>query len=275
MQGYLYIACGEKFVQQAIISANSLRRVDKKAHITLITDHSIENNVFNYIIICPMDYSLIDKVRYIYEKSPYEKTFFLDVDTYFYDDCKELFKLLDYFNICMAAAPAEREVVIEGKSLIGYRPYNTGVILFRKNKHNEHLFKEWYRIFVERLNSNQCEKHINPEETDQASLGLALLHSDARVYVFPNIWNARVPFFINLKGEVKIIHGWELDYEQMRPIINETTAQRCWDPFKQKCIYKESSFFSIYIFASINIIFKALCKKIIKFLEIFRKNGKV
>jgi len=241
MNGYLYIASGDKYINQSIVSACSLRKVDKSANITLVTDRKIKDSIFSQIIVCPMDYSLIDKVRYIYDKSPYDKTFFLDVDTHFCENCNELFDLLNYFDVCMAAAPAENEIIVKKNPMVGYVPYNTGVIIFKKNKENKFLFEEWNRIFVERLKSGSCEKQINPKETDQASFGLALLNSTVKTYVLPNIWNARIPFFINLKGKVKIIHGWETNYEKIEKFINETSDQRCWDPYRRKCVYRRLS----------------------------------
>lgn len=50
-EGYLYIAKGAKYIDEAINSAKSLRNVDKNAHITLITENSFKQDVFDKLII--------------------------------------------------------------------------------------------------------------------------------------------------------------------------------------------------------------------------------
>ena len=53
-KGYLYIAIGARYVDEAIISAKSLRKVDENAHITLITENNFKEHVFDKLIIYKM-----------------------------------------------------------------------------------------------------------------------------------------------------------------------------------------------------------------------------
>ncbi|MGH7198402.1 MAG: sulfotransferase [Candidatus Omnitrophota bacterium] len=234
--GYLYVASGKKYVEEAIVSASSLRRVDTQAHITLVADQETNNDVFNRVIIrrsppfknwCEAH---LYKARHVYQASPYQKTLFLDTDTYFYENCRPLFGLLDHFDLCLAATPADdSEAKSNGRSVAGCTPYNSGVILYRKNWKNDLLFNKWAKILERRLSQGI-------EERDQTCLMEALIKSRSRAYVLPNVWNARTPFFINLLGTVKIVHGRHPDYEALRSKINITPAQRCWDPYRQTCI---------------------------------------
>jgi hypothetical protein len=238
-QGYLYIAIGSKYIEEASISAKSLRRVDPNARITLVTDQAIQEDVFDNVIIHPDTVTnwregLSYKVRHIYESSPYEKTFFVDSDTYFYESCTELFDLLDYFELCMALAHGDSHAAsVNNKRLSACHPYNTGIILYKKNAKNDALFKTWQSLYDTKLKENQ----LTGKESDQTAFMEALLQSDSRVYVLPDIWNARTPCYLSLYGTVKVVHGRHSDYEKLLSTINITARGRGWNPSRKKCEY--------------------------------------
>ncbi len=232
-EGYLYIANGEKYVEEAINSARSLRKTDKNASITLVTNKKIKTHIFDNIIVRPLKAEkwtegLLYKVQHMYD-SPYKKTFFIDSDTYFCENCRELFGLLDYFDICIAQAPNDTEKVrAGGRILDGLYPYNTGVVLFRKNRINSSFFKKWH----ERYSENFREYVL-----DQAPFMETFLAVKPSMYVLQSIYNARTPFCIGLmERPVKIIHGRHEDYEAVKNKLNRRIANRAWIPKMQKCI---------------------------------------
>jgi len=237
--GYVYVATGEQYVQEAITSAKSLKKVDRSSHVTLITDKAISNDLFDYVALKPNRFSgsfsgYLYKIEHLYEDSPYEKTLFIDTDTYFYENCQPAFRLLDFYDICMAHAPGDMNELYCGEILRGYTPYNSGVIFFKKCLENEALFLNWFKLYEEKI-AHEVAEH------DQPAFMEALLKSKSRVYVLQNIWNARTIFYINLFGRVKIVHGRHKDYEALRSRINETEAQRCWDPVRQRCLFERDS----------------------------------
>ena len=244
-EGYLYVVydSGEgRYIKEAVTSAKSLKKNDRNAHISLVTNRETDEDVFDNVIIRRGDAAnwregLAYKTKHVYETSPYQKTFFLDSDTFIYEDCSVLFKLLDYFDVCMSTAPAETNAsVVDGEPLIGCIPYNTGVLLHKKNPHNEFLFTEWCEIFSKRISESHEWKNF---ESDQTAFMDALLKSESRVYVLASVWNARIPFFMPLNGKVKIVHGRCKDYEALRARINSSTSHRCWNPVTNKCIPHE------------------------------------
>jgi len=236
-EGYLYIANGEKYLNEAIISAKSLRKLDDKAHITLITNKKIKSVIFDKIVVKPENISswkegLLYSVEHIYKESPYEKTFFLDSDTYFCGNSRELFNILDYYDVCISHAPNDTSEVklTNEKFLKGYLPYNTGVILFKKNDDNKKLFSNWYSIY-----RNKFQEYT----MDQVAFMEALLYSKSRVYVLQNIYNARTPFYISLPNlSVKIIHGRCPNYEKIQSELNSVLSNRNWDPCIRRIIAK-------------------------------------
>jgi len=244
--GYLYIAYGETFIKEAIVSAKSLRQVDPDAHITIITNKKFKNNLFNNIRFIELQ-NITDRkdfkyrVDNIYKESPYNKTFYIDTDTYFFYACRELFELVDYFDILIAPAPADTHLVYRNKApLEGYYPYNCGVIIYKRTIRCEMFFQKWNKIYKQKYE----EKTFQNNELDQTAFMEALLDSEIRTYALPNMYNARLPFYISLNYEgcfVKLVHGRFSDYGKLKKRINNISKRRVWDPVKKKCISYELS----------------------------------
>ncbi|NET42558.1 putative nucleotide-diphospho-sugar transferase [Okeania sp. SIO2B3] len=241
--GYLYVATGDKYIQEAIVSATSLKKLNKSVHITLVTDRKINNSLFDKIVIHPVDIKhfkegLLYKVRHIYQASPYEKTLFVDTDTYFCDDCQEIFETLDFFDLAVAPDPTDPHKAKSpktNKKLAACETYNTGVILFKKSLNNELFFQKWLEIYESKIINKTVGK-----ENDQTSFIEAWLESNCKMYVLSHAWNARTPFFFTMKDAVKIIHGRHRNYETIKNELNRLPGpqHRCWLPIQKRCIKK-------------------------------------
>lgn len=253
-RGYLFVTCGNRsFLQEAAVAAGSIRRVDPRAHITLVDDHAPGDlddeslKVFDTAIESSSDLrvqsspsenariwknGVLYKVRNMYSQSPYEYTFFADSDTYFLEDCSHLFDLLDFFDICIAQAPGDQSLIShEGKELVGYTPYNSGVMLFRKSDRVRQLFEDWEKFFIE---------NFEIYRGNQPALMHAFLHSDCSVYVLQNLYNARFTKYERFAGRVKVLHGRHADLERVARKINRTSTKRVWFPGVEECFGEES-----------------------------------
>ena len=86
-RGVVYIATGSKFVSEALASIGSLKKQMPDLPVTLFTDSDDRNN-FHYnkvdsvFLIDEATRSCRDKIRPLLD-SPYEKTLFLDTDTFY------------------------------------------------------------------------------------------------------------------------------------------------------------------------------------------------
>lgn len=242
MRGYLYIATDPKFIKEAIQSAVSLKKVAPSSSIALIVTKKPQEDIgiFNHVLVQPnthkveldnsrkqilADYNLnpnfieglLYRVEHLYFKSPYEETFYLDTDTYFIENCTHLFNILKHFDVCMSHTPAD----LQQSYMEGYFPYNTGVIVYKKNTKNNELFSKWFEFYKEEVES--CYN-------DQASFMRSLAESNSRVYVLRNNYNARTVFPIQLCGSVKIIHGRHQDMNKVVKSINSDLKLRLWTP---------------------------------------------
>lgn len=240
-KGYLYAATEQKYVDEATRSLRSLRAVDKNAHATLISDLDTEADEFDSIIklkrstkeLDKWEKGLLFKIQAI-QNSPYEKTFFLDSDTFFCDSCRELFELLEYFELLIAYSPGDVNQIEENNRILdGYFPYNTGVIVYRNTKATALLFKEWY---------TEYESHVEDYQDDQAAFMKAMLHNNVKSYVLQPIYNLRTMFYVSVpETKVKLIHGRSLEFDKINKIINEKIVHRVWDPAYEKIHFRKST----------------------------------
>ena len=231
--GYLYIATGEKYIEEALISLRSLKQINKDAHATLITDKMMEVPEFDRIQILKFEKSefknwkegILFKVLGL-QDSPYQKTFFVDTDTYFTSNCDQLFDLLDYFDLLICHDQARNpKVVLGNKEIEGYEAYNTGVMVYQKNDAINKLFSKWLTVYKEK-------NHLYPH--DQPPLMEALLSVHVKIYTLPLEYNFRFGFFGYLKENVKIIHGRPKDFKEVETKINSIARVRVWLPDIQK-----------------------------------------
>jgi len=252
-QGYFYIAIGdEKCLAEAEVSTRSLKRVQDKLGVSIVTNQasSIQcSELYEHIIKVdgtnpnsnnPMFVHWM-KPEYI-NSSPYDKTFFVDTDTYFCLDCNELFQLLDYFDICMCTDFANKQTqpcFKNNKVFSCYRPYNSGVILFNKCAKTALLFQKWKHNYHNTIGSRPVEKKKR-KIFDQRPLAMAVLSTaDVKIYTLPNIYNVRAAKS-GIYGKTRILHfrpqHLKATYEEIEKVVNKTGDFRIWNPKKCECV---------------------------------------
>lgn len=232
--GYLYVASGAQYVREAINSLVSLRRCDPDAHVTLVTDQPVSFDGFDLVTVLDPSADTDDnraegfafKTRAI-RYSPYKKTFFVDTDTYFCGNCRELFGLLDHYDLLLAHAPSDiSRARIGAEELAGYYPYNTGVLVFGKSEKTDQLLEDWEHIYRRRLKQYP---------SDQTAFMEALIQHDIKLYVLQPNYNFRLPFFVCVPGKrIKLLHGRADNFEKIAAVVNESDRHRSWNPLTQK-----------------------------------------
>ena len=240
-KGYLYIVCGDrKYFEEALKAVKSLRDHDPEAHVTLVSDVDYgANSFFDKVILDPLNgsdglswrKSLLFKTKHIYASTPYLKTLFLDSDTYFIENCRCLFDVLDHYDLCLAHGTNDRTVAaIEGRSYEAITPYNTGVILFKQNEANRNFFTQWHTRY-------KAYMDIHPH--DQPAFTETLAISACKTYVLQNNWNARFIFPEKYAGKVMILHGRHHNLAAIAEKINQSLMPRLWFPLTEQCIYPD------------------------------------
>ena len=233
--GVVYIATGKQFIDEAIISASSLKGKMPSLSITIFSDENIEANCFDqHIPIVSTKNGYLDKIVGM-SKSPYSRTLFLDTDTYICSNFLELFTLLDKYDLgaILAELRAGKNLLDEAynyqelkdeNGCFIYPMYNSGVILYKKSSHVKQFFLDWLTLATQQMQ----EKGM--AYGDQPSFQLALHRSTLRQVVLPNEYNCRFIFPVCPSGEVKILHGRASNFPKLAKEINSEISTRLFHP---------------------------------------------
>jgi hypothetical protein len=209
MCGILYVATGTACRAEAAVSARSVKAVWPEIPIAIKTDGPVDRGCFDQIDLVSDAPDNLAKVRHLAE-TPFERTLFLDSDTYCVHPMPELFGILDRFDLA-AAHEAGRfatrwdgntEVFIRASDLPECFPeYNSGVIAFRREPRIFEMFARWMALCEE------ARKSPVPHTQDQPSLRRAIYESGLQVAVLPPEYNFRLICSGFARGPIKLIHG--------------------------------------------------------------------
>ncbi|GGI95671.1 hypothetical protein GCM10008995_02190 [Halobellus salinus] len=222
-EGILYIATGKKYINEAVTSARSLEEHMPDIPISIISNREPDSDIFDTVFtVDNPSYSFKDNVDYL-RKSPYDKTIFLDSDTYVCRDISELFELLEQFDIAAAHDTGRRHKLykddnIEVRAPDSFPMYNSGVVIFSDNIEIDNLFDKWEDIYYR--HTDKASGIVN-----QPSFREALYKTDVRIATLPPEYNCRLPYPTYLRGEVKIIHGRTSNFEAIEQILNEEPTE--------------------------------------------------
>ena len=199
-KGVLYISTGERYYQEAIKSARSVRQ-HSNLKIGIITDQDADPDHFDWQLNIPDPRNDSgDKIDWI-TKSPFDETLLLDTDTYACSDISGVFQLLNEYPIAAPFAPAR--ILEEPLRPVpeAFPELNTGVLLFKDTSATRSFFEAWRESYVEHRQAGIT--------FDQPSFREALWMEDVSHRVLPPEYNIRFgPFSMGyITGEAKILHG--------------------------------------------------------------------
>lgn len=185
-EGVLYIAFGDKYIEQAEKSALSLRKV-QSAHITIFCDRDISSPMFDVVRKVHPEHNRA-KVDFIKE-TPYVKTIYLDSDIKIIRNISEIFEILEYFEFVGTHDLSRKrqewsEKIPEYEKIpYGFTEINGGVLGIKKTKASCQLINLWTKKFYQyrQLTRNQ----------DQPALRMALWESNVRYHILPVEFNVR------------------------------------------------------------------------------------
>ena len=234
-KGVVYIASGQKFIDEACNSAASLKGVMPNMPLTIFcNDGSVSASAHfeNVIPINGARFGFIDRIINI-SSSPYDYTLFLDTDTYVCEDLTDLFALMETFDIAVAHAPYRAVYQVAGVP-DSFPEFNAGVILFKKSPKIRTMFSEWRNLY-ERDSKKELQ-WLHPSAktmfkgyiNDQPTFREALYHSNLRIATLPSEYNCRfiLPGFVHHKG--KILHGRHKDLQAIESAINAQAVPRAY-----------------------------------------------
>ena len=231
-QGVIYIAVGEKYIAEALASAASLKAHSPGLHVCMFTDRSLTSPWVDQVLpLAPGPYHPTLKPRCM-SASPYERTLFLDTDTYVCADISNMFAVLDRFDL----AASHDNTFVSGSAQTylsdqvmrvpeAFMQFNSGVLLYRRSPEIIAMFEQWAQLvdlFMHAASAFREKGHAK----DQTALREALYESDLRFATLPREYNCRYHSMNTLHDEVKILHGRRLDLAEVAALINGSRQRR-------------------------------------------------
>lgn len=218
--GFLYVATGKMFVEEAIDSVTSLKSKCATVPSAIFTDKQNAELAMPYfdkvMVLETPQYNFIDKIEPLI-KSPFDKTIFIDTDTFIAEDLTDLFSLLSNYDFLASFAPG-RGVEAFSKDVPDYFPeFNTGLIGYSNIDLCHTVLTLWANIYKEQLKLEKKPPH------DQPSFRNALFQSNARIFCLPSEYNFRItnPNIVWSNSSIKLIHGRHNHYEQLVQQLNK------------------------------------------------------
>tara|TARA_R110000796_G_scaffold221798_3_gene337983 strand:+ start:179 stop:943 length:765 start_codon:yes stop_codon:yes gene_type:complete len=216
-KGFLYIAYGEAFTKEALMSIESLRRFTSLP-IAVFTDQkdivAARQEQLKIELIGEIKANhLRAKVDYM-DQSPFQKTVFLDSDTVIVRNCDDMFELLERFDIGVVDDYARKRENYS-KQVPEYNdiPYafsegNSGVIAFNDSFRTQTFLKMWKEYFYKYFQITNG--------WDQVSFRIALWKSNVRIHRMPFEYNIRSQ--ANREKQDRFHHEYGEDHMQPRII---------------------------------------------------------
>lgn len=210
-KGVVYIATGEKCRQEAIRSAKSLKKHNPSLIVAIFTEASAVDPVFDHThLIENPDFSTIDKMKSLW-KTPFQKTIFLDADTFVTGNLLPLFDLLERVDFAGTHEVARGFWYTELQDQIpdAFCELNGGMLVFKSTPSVIKLLKDWHDTY---LQTKQWLPRYGTHKwmltNDQPSLRYLLFkHPEVKLWVLPTEYNALRHQGTYLFGEAKIVHG--------------------------------------------------------------------
>lgn len=234
--GVLYVATGESYRREVQISLASLREWHPALGVTLVTDQPSGLPEVEEVLLDSPTFGFMDKVRSL-GRSPYERTLFLDTDTFVCGDLSEMFKLLDRFEFAGAHSPGR---ICSGSCyrITGvpdsFAQFNSGVLLLRQTDIVRRLLEAWLDLYRRDV---EAYRSLPPQHAaalkfpqDQPALREAMYRSDARIATLATEYNFRTIFPCYASRTVKILHGRHPALRQLAQEINTVKGKRVYLP---------------------------------------------
>lgn len=203
--GFVYVATGARYLEEARRSAAGLRRHHPRHPICLVTDRvTIEPFWDDLVLLEKPRFGFRDKIEM--RRCPYRRFVYLDTDTHVGGDLSELFVLLERFEACGVQLSEGQDYLMEGIPH-AFPEMNSGVLGFRAGPSADAFFELWDRCYDEFHALNRDGHYHYANVGDQKSLRAALWRSTLRYAAIGSEFNF-IPFRIELASlPVKVLHS--------------------------------------------------------------------
>jgi hypothetical protein len=217
--GFVYVATGTQYVEEAMDSARSIRRFHSEP-ICLITNADVASGHPFDSIIVKRELTSNIRSKLAMDLCPYDRFIFLDSDTRAIAPVTELFQLLDAFDVCVPASLGGYHYQLEGVSP-AFREPSTNVIGFKKGPPVTELFEKWRFYF------NGYENEMGREWDQRSFRHAAYAVSSLKLCFLGDEWSLSPYPGGLLCRDVRVLHGRPVAIlDEMEATVNEKLGYR-------------------------------------------------
>ena len=230
-RGIVYSATGEFYVDEALRSARSSLRHNAVPHVVF---SDVERPGAEGLTVAPFEPSgnpYADKIANM-ARSPFERTIYLDSDTYVVDEIVHVLDLLEGYDMAVAFAPAYRGLDDPGVPK-AFHEFNTGVLAWRRNERTAAFMTAWqqtYEAWLEGEPFPGAQKASRSRRADQPAFRRCAWEQGLGVFVLTPEYNFRLGYPATVIDRVRVIHGDHPDPEGLAERLNAQQRLRSWPP---------------------------------------------
>jgi hypothetical protein len=225
--GVIYAAVGAEYLAEATVSARTVKQWMPDVPVTLFTSEAgagVDPACFDQVVrIAEAQGSFEDKIIAM-RCSPYEKTLFLDTDTYLCESVADVFAVLDRFDFAAALEPCQHDPTFgkvhapeAGEDLPdAIIEHTSGVIAYKRTAAVAEMLEDWYPTYV--------RGRAAGIKADQVTLRTCLYRSRVRIATLPCEYNFRLPAAQLAFGRIRLLHGRE-NFAKMERKLNRSTNE--------------------------------------------------
>jgi len=226
-KGVLYVGTGERFFDEAVESAKSLYNTNDIPASIITTKNLAQKkdaSLFDEVIVIDAYDDLRDKIYHL-NKTPYDKTLYLDGDTLVIEDILPIFDLLDRVGVAASFATG-RDILGTDDIPDALPELNTGVIAYKSNSENvQEFLKLWKDLEMKQIENGGLEDLTSFGNLyGQTTFRKALFESEVSFSILPPEYNFGTFGRGFAKYEVKILHAGNRYW--LEPLINEELGDR-------------------------------------------------
>ncbi len=246
--GILFVATGRFHLEEAFISAGQVARWMPGYPIHLYTDRDLVDAArasgrFREVNVIEDGGASEGNFRKIPPlwASPFQKTLFLDSDTYMCRDCSDIFLMLDRYDVAVVHDPWRSEYSFEDSLGLprAWPTFNTGVIGYRSGPELQEFLRRWHAEYRDKFRALQ-----SGSIQDQPAFRFALYHSRLQVYVLPPEYNLRIyhPVCIGGHSGPAILHDHNPHLRWLAKALSRGRRPRVFgmaDPWLTLCYWTQ------------------------------------
>jgi hypothetical protein len=230
--GIVYSAFGERYIAEAVRAARSSLAHNDVPHVIFAAGEvadpppGVRIERFEQTSTAPF----LDRIANM-RRSPFERTIYLDTDTFVAGEIVHLLDVLDNYDLAVAQAPAYRGLD-DPEVPAAFPEFNCGVVAWRASERVAEFLRSWeetYREWLEKDVLTGRHGGDHPSRTvigDQPAFRRCAWQHEMRVATLPPEYNLRIGVPATVIGPVRVLHGHTDRPEAYAERYNRTLGPR-------------------------------------------------